>query len=795
MNYNMEQELPLRQQVGFNKLLERYDQMAKSNDPYWRGRARYILDAQEPYPELREGFTDLSLLAKHEEVIHTILQDTFSELLGSNEIKVAALPYNNVIYNGSQRFQQILADAGPGFIPKIRNQEQGVDYIMACAVILNHYYGYKLDFRRPYFYDIPDKNGVMRHYRILYNADFMEILPTEKAKELTPKDIDELLENRDNLALWKEKFPPQSYISRGFVISNMFDVTVEHAISEIKSNLIENSKWRNDNFVAGLQETFKSFFNIPDIKVGFSVYNKELDQFERAAGKNIDSFLLCDNGTADCRKLLCNSSYDTLLNQNKFFAITDVEKYFNLSEGKAPYKNLFDKGFKSAIFAPVLHEGQLLGVLELVSNKVNELNNVNATKLLDIMPFIASAVRRSKIEEENRIDAIIQKECTSVHPSVYWLFQEEAKRFMGDEQRGGQPSFKEIALKKVYPLYGQTDISGSSQARNKAIQCDLMIELSEINHILTEACKKNKLPVYEELMFRVNNHIDEIKEVLHTNSEQAIFEFVKDEIHPVFEHLRRSDDELGNLIREYESHIDEVTESYYDHRRNYDESVMLINKKLASVLDKRQVEAQGMYPHYFERFKTDGVEHNMYIGNSITKNNNFNPLFINNLRLWQLQVICEMENAYYALKPKLPIQLDVASLILVYNTSLSIRFRMDEKRFDVDGTYNARYEVIKKRIDKSFIKGSTERLSQPGKLAIVYSQKKDELEYLRYIRFLRSKGYLGHGMEIVEIDGLQGVTGLKAIRIEILYSSSQGSDKDSTVKTYTYQDLMDELKT
>jgi hypothetical protein len=26
---------------------------------------------------------------------------------------------------------------------------------------------------------------------------------------------------------------------------------------------------------------------------------------------------------------------------------------------------------------------------------------------------------------------------------------------------------------------------------------------------------------------------------------------------------------------------------------------------------------------------------------------------------------------------------------------------MDEKRFDVDGTYNARYEVVKKRIDKA----------------------------------------------------------------------------------------------
>ena len=148
-----------------------------------------------------------------------------------------------------------------------------------------------------------------------------------------------------------------------------------------------------------------------------------------------------------------------------------------------------------------------------------------------------------------------------------------------------------------------------------------------------------------------------------------------------------------------------------------------------------------------------------------------------------------MENKYYNLKPELPVQLDVSSLLLVYSTSLSIRFRMDEKQFDVDGTYNARYEVIKKRIDKSYIKGTRERLTQKGKLAIVYSQKKDEQEYLRYISFLKSKGYFTNNIEILELEGLQGVTGLKAIRAEILYKKGQ-----ETEKTYTYEDLMEELK-
>ena len=55
---------------------------------------------------------------------------------------------------------------------------------------------------------------------------------------------------------------------------------------------------------------------------------------------------------------------------------------------------------------------------------------------------------------------------------------------------------------------------------------------------------------------------------------------------------------------------------------------------------------------------------------------------------------------------------------------------MDQKQFDVDGAYNVRYEIVKKRIDKSYIKGTTERLTQAGKIAIVYSNDSDATEYL-----------------------------------------------------------------
>ncbi len=785
----MKTESPVIFQISFNKLLERYDDMAVSDDKYLAGKAKRILDAQAPFPDLRVGFTDISLLEKYKETIDIVLEDTFPKLLTNNEIKAASLPYINVLFNTSRRFRKILEGAGKDFEPKIGKLTDDISYIMTCLVILNFYYGFKLDFNRPFFYNIPDVNGVIRRYRILYNVEFMEFIATDKAKELTLADVDELLSNYDNQELWKAKIPPNSFIAKGFVLANLIDVTAEQAISEIKSDLITSDKWGNDRFMADFNGVFRSLLNVPDVRIGFAAYNSVERQFERVQGARIDSFMLRDEDWVGCSDTLCDVSYHKLLQQNTYFAIANMDKYVEACGETHLSENLKGQDIKSAILAPIGAKGKLLGILELVSTKVNQLNYVNAQKLDDILPYIAVAVQRSITGEENRIAAIIQHEYTSVHPSVYWKFKQEAKRFIADGQEGRQPSFGEIVFKEVYPLYGQTDIKNSSQARNAATQQDLLIQLSDIKNVLQLVWQKNKLPIYEELIFRVNDHIEDITESLHTNSEQAIFEFVKEDIEPVLIHIRQSDNDLDKLIKSYKAKINPDTGSYYDHRRNYEESVTRINKKLASIIDSRQEDAQAMYPHYFERYKTDGVEHNLYIGGDIAQGIKFDIIYRNNLRLWQLQVICEMENAHYKLKSNLTLPLDIASLILVYNTSISIRFRMDEKRFDVDGTYNARYEVIKKRIDKSFIKGTKERLTKEGMLSIVYSQKKDELEYLRYIKFLKSKGYFGNKIEIVELESLQGVSGLKAIRVEILYKKER-----EDVTTYTYGDLMEELK-
>ncbi|MEJ2112333.1 MAG: GAF domain-containing protein [Flavobacteriaceae bacterium] len=783
-------ESPMLIKISFNKLLQQYDKLSESEDEFIVEKAKRILKIQESFPELRDGFSDFSLLNKYENEIKFILQDSFNDVLTNNEIKAASVPFQNTIFNLSERFKKIIKPAGENFELKIQNMPEDDTYIIACTIILKFCYGYNLNLRRPFFYEIPDEKGIIRYYKILYNADFVEIIPTEKAKKITQADVDELLDNYDDLSLWKEKFPPESYIFNGFVISNMFDVTDDQSISNIKSSLITEGKLYHEKPVALFHDIFRSFLNVKDLEVGFSLFDKEDNTFKRFyGGAGLNSYLLNKEDHKQCKESLCKWSYNQLVNEKKYFSISDIDIAYELSKGKAPQINSFkDQGIKSVVLAPIANDKELLGILELVSYKPKALNSINANKLTDVMPFILSAVERSKAERENLIEAVIQQECTSIHPSVHWKFKEEASNFIREHSKGNDVSFKKITFEDIYPLYGQIDIKGSSEARNKATIKDLQLQLKDAREILLDVLNINFLPIYEELIFQIDGFLENLETHFQVDSEQKIKDFFVNEITPLFYHLLQ-EKVLSTRIEAYLDSIDGKLNVVYKYLKEYDDTVSLINKRMSTLLDNKQIEAQKMYPHFFERFKTDGVEHNMYIGQSITKEDSFNKIYLYNLRLWQLQVMCEMENEYYKHQGELPINLDATSMILVFGSPLAISFRMDEKQFDVDGTYNARYEIVKKRVDKAYIKGTKERIAQKGKITIVYSQKNDELEYLKYIKFLQSKHYLDDDIEIVELQDLQAVTGLKAIRVSILYNKSE-NDKEF----YTYNDLMKEIK-
>lgn len=776
---------PLRIQLSFHKIIERFELAAVSGDEFTSAKANSVLNEVAAHPELRDGITTITQIEGNAIIIANLLADIFPQALTANEIKAVSIPYQALMFNHTERFKNILKAAGPDFEFNIRDFDEHQMYIAGCCLILNEFYGTKLDFSRPLFYDIPDANGIIRHYRIMYNADFIDIMPAGNALTLSPDDISLLLDNYENIELWKEKIPPGSFIIKGFALITLFDVTVENALSILKDNLLRSGT--PTALQEKLQDIFRSIFKIPDISVGFTLFDKGEDRFSNTAfGVNIHSFLLLDKPESESTKLLCNTSYESLMMEHSYFAVADMAVFLKKNAGNCMAEHFRLQNIESFILAPVVKNDNLLGILEVVSPRANELNSVNAHKLEIVMPYLVDTIDRKLNEFQNRIQAVIQNNYTTLHPSVNWKFIREAKNYIQSTNAGETYVLKQIKFKDVYPLYGQVDIGNSSVTRNQSVKNDLLNQLNQLILLVEKLPHFRSTMAAGESLSGLKTFVNELETGIKADTEQQIQHYLETRIYPLLNN--NNDAILDAGIKTYFSHVDALTGEFHLNRRDYELTLASINEKLTGILDRRQTEIQTYYPHYYERFKTDGVEHNLYIGATIAPTLEFTGAHLRRLRLWQLLVTAEMEIEQNRLKPTLPYPLGVTSLILVFSTPIAIRFRMDEKHFDIDGAYNVRYEVIKKRIDKAHVRNSQERITKQGTITIIYSKSEEETEYEYYLNILQSAGILGDTIERFDVEDLQGVSGLKALRVEVLYGHEVFRDE-----SFSYENLYKQL--
>ena len=296
-----------------------------------------------------------------------------------------------------------------------------------------------------------------------------------------------------------------------------------------------------------------------------------------------------------------------------------------------------------------------------------------------------------------------------------------------------------------------------------------MDNLERVGKVLA-ACRKrieyDLLDVYSESVRTLLKDLRDGNFV--SKDETQIVELLTTEIHPLLKSLsERFDRAPRKKIKAYFKYLDPDLNIVYRHRKDYEVSVSLLNQAIGGYLLREDEKLQAILPHFFEKYKTDGVEYNLYVGQSLLQDGKFSPFDLKNFRLAQLHQMVEVARLVDKEADNWPIALQTAQLIFAYSHPLTIRFRMDEKQFDVDGTYNVRYEILKKRIDKAVIKGTKERLTQPGKIAIVWLQEKDRNEYVEYLKHLITEGLIEPEIEELELKELPGAKGLQALRVTV----------------------------
>ncbi len=762
-------DAPFNTTASLLPLIKFWEKKAATGD---QSVARSLLEEIEKTPELRAPIWEHDLSDHHQELLRRLVGAIFPEATWETDLRAIVGLFETKPIVATPSYLQLVPDAAS--IPRANvdsELERKLKHLYAYSMILEQLYNMELNVDYPIVRKTIDPStGFPVYVQVEVDSQFIEVRTTsEKGPTLSEEQKDQIRENPADLELLKALLPPEEFEFFGFISIHALKVTDQQLLAEINKQLIEARSIVCPETILELESKLRSLFGFPDLTLGLIAIQG--DEWMRLSGSS-EIKNQCIFGDSQHYNLADyqGSAHEEATRETKTILVDDLSKKEPLSTIE---QDLLGKRVRNLAVAPLISGDQVIGILELASPNLGVMNPMNTMKTRELLPLFTSAIQRSLSDFQTKIDGIIKRQCTVIHPSVEWRFREAAANYLRTHspESFGQEA---IAFKDVFPMYGASDIRNSSRIRNRSISDDLAHELQSVSKILNGVSTPISIPILAQAKATCQQFLGLTAKEIRASDEYRITDFLQTEIRELLQLLAAREPSLRPEIDQHFSQLDPQHDTYFKTRKDYMDSVAQLNAAFGQILEESQEEAQRIYPHYFEKHSTDGVDFTLYIGKSLCRDRDFHPLYLDNLRLWQLILMCDLACTNHDLKKRLPIPLETTHLIAVQDHPVSIRFRFDERLFDVDGAYNARYEIMKKRIDKAMIKGRSERLTQPDKIAIVYSNSKEAAKYRKHIEYLQNAGYLIPGFEDLQVEDLQGVEGLRAMRVTVNLKRAPG---------------------
>jgi hypothetical protein len=732
---------------------------------------KYMLEQFLVYPELKFPIPDNETSKYNHlyELIYTALSPIINE--ESEQLWALGKPISPCFYYGTDAFYAVLLSKEGNLRDNLSLPSKEVMEKSKLTnfynLIFKRFYNFSLGGQQDTIKSIVDHDThLLKYYRMNIDNRFLEIHVHGKLPELSLQGIKEYMKDEStSIDLLSKLMPPEMFSIEGISIVNLTDVTAEYALEAIKNTIIEHNQcvegWNNSAIVNALKSLVGTaaieFSLLPYIRLNKKPLLYSHEGFESVVIKQAKI-----NGLTEEEYTALAADFIAHPRRLIFPDVADInpEEYPLL-------KLITGGGIKSYGLFPLYYNAKLVGCLEVYTDDPSAFNGSILSNIEAAFPLLAQLYQNIIVDFNNEITAIVTDKFTALQPSVQWRFYQVAYDYLKSGAVEKNLPIEPVYFRDVYPFYGAIDIRNSSIERNLMIRKDLYAHFEVLQVTL------------ENLRLKIPDGFPEEFPRQKSAWDQKSFEEMSDrEIMKTDDYLQRQLPSYFNMLAQEHPEARELIDEYfeltrpggkiYQNRDNYELSMQMINHALNRHLDEFNAGLQELYPCYFEKFRTDGVEFDIYLGQSMAPDIKFDYHYLTDFRFSQLKVIAEIAQVTANLTPHLPITLETTQLIFVYDKLIDIGFRLDEQRFDVEGSYNIRYQMVKKRIDKAHIRDSTERLTQPGKIAIVYFNHSEAQEYLGYIHRLQEQQLLTDLIEYIDVEELQGVEGLKALRVEVV---------------------------
>jgi len=763
-----EEEVLIDSHISFAPYVNFLKQKATNKEDARAAYYQQIIKRFEGNPALLGPIAGADDMSAYQEYIDLVIATIFPVTIDMNkDIYGIGVPNKFAIFYYSDLFKELFGANGEGLVvvpkgmPVEKIKRDKLEWLY--KMILEKVYGFAVTYENEIIHQIavPEGNGLKKYIKVNIDPRFVDVKIKGEAPQIA---YDNLCVRQFSLEALQELIPLQNFSLEGFVIWTVQDVTREEVQNSMRNLVLNMSEGNEQQTYRRMEEEVQSLMQETDLTVHIIPVPKINGRYVLECNLCETGLMLGVKGNEMQQHQLFQQLQHYIMSHRDPLLIPDVNETTPVAYPFLKYLPL--KGVRSFVMCPVWHEDQLLGIVELASSVPNRISHETMGRAMPAYPLIVMLLNRGLDILNNKIVGVIKEQFTALQPAVEWKFIDAAWHYLHTPKKERE-DIGNISFEDVYPLYGAVDIRNSSTERSNAIHDDLKEQLLLIKDTLQHASEAIYLPLLEELQYKNNDLITGITSGMLSEDELKVNDYLDDEIQPLFRHLYDSHPVLQPALENYFSLVGKTEGHIQHHREEYEDSLAQLNIEIGQYLDVEKDKIQQSFPCYFEKYRTDGLEYNIYIGQAIAQNRKFDMLYLRNLRLWQLSSMAEIAKLTHSLIPKLKVPLLTTQLILAHSNPIDISFRQDERRFDVEGAYNIRYEIIKKRIDKVRVRQTGQRLTQPGTIAIVYAYAKEVEEYLKYISFLQNKGVLSSEVEMLDLEDLQGVSGLRAVRVKV----------------------------
>lgn len=710
-------------------------------------------------------------IKKYEAVFRQIYLIMVSPLENENEVFWGLSPvFSSDFFYGTNALQSLYNEfhgrkliSIPNFENKSPISEQDLKEMLLYSLIVKRLYGYDIFHHADMIMRVADSEAE-KFYQFDFNESFAQVF---FKGELPEMDIN-LTEKEDFDDLWilmrlRKKLPLDRIELRGFSTIVIKDVTFKMLKERLKSLFLTQSI--DSSFHTDISATTKQIIGnnevdmliLPILELDGKIVRELWQNFENAIASVLKKYKVKDD---DFFKII-----------QRFVIKPNIIFRDSIQKNRESNSDLFSTNLRNIlsglIMYPVKNAQGLTGVVIVMSPRPGLFSDLKLSHLDDLLPLLQNMFNSLTANYLGQLDQVIKNQFTAIQPSVAWKFHSAGIQFIKDRKSRESPAMSPISFDDVFPIFGAIDFRNSTLERNKAQFEDFLIQLEELKAVFKSIFLIKEVDILDQLIYQSEHWIETLKtKTVSTNEESQIMNFLKNDSVEILKKLGYNNSDIKKITKPYLKRSDDQL-YFHQNKSALEETFTVLNSAIIYILDDLNKKLQDTYPCYFERYRSDGVEFNLYIGQSISPDKPFSNFYVKNARLWQLNMMASVARITEAAQDLFSKKIRTTQLIFVHPSTISVSFRNDEKRFDVEGSYNIRYEVAKKRIDKAMVKDTNERLTQPRKISIVYYHKNDIEDYLQHIIYLQNRGVLAQDMEELELEDMQGISGLKAIRVEI----------------------------